>query len=307
MSRKVLLTGAYQYTDEQIREIEELGWQVTFIKNELAMLDVPVEEYDAVVCNGLFLHNDIARFKNLKMVQVTSAGLERLPMEYMEKQHILYYNAKGVYSIPMAEWAVMSILEIYKNAYEFFRKQQKKKWEKDRTLLELTDKKVCIIGYGSVGQETAKRLSVFGTKITAVNRSPVNDTLIHRWVTLDQIDEVLLEADIVVLCIALTRETTRLFNEDRLMKMKAGSVLINISRGAVIDENALIRCLQENRFRGVALDVFEEEPLPGDSKLWDDPRVIITPHNSFVGDKVRERMFELIYNNLKGFKRCFSL
>ena len=302
MSRKVLLTGAYQYTDEQIREIEKLGWQVTFIKNELAMLDVPVEEYDAVVCNGLFLHNDIAGFKNLKMVQVTSAGLERLPMEYMEKHHILYYNAKGVYSIPMAEWAVMSILEIYKNAYEFFRKQQKKKWEKDRTLLELTDKKVCIIGYGSVGQETAKRLSVFGTKITAVNRSSVNDTLIHRWVTLDQIDEVLPEADIVVLCIALTRETTRLFNEDRLMKMKAGSVLINISRGAVIDENALIRCLQENRFRGVALDVFEEEPLPGDSKLWDEPRVIITPHNSFVGDKVRERMFQLIYNNLKNMK-----
>lgn len=302
MSRKVLLTGAYQYTDEQIREIEELGWQVTFIKNELAMLDIPVEEYDAVVCNGLFLHNDIASFKNLKMVQVTSAGLERLPMEYMEKHHILYYNANGVYSIPMAEWAVMSILEIYKNAYEFFRKQKKKKWEKDRTLLELTDKKVCIIGYGSVGQETAKRLSVFGTKITAVNRSPVNDTLIHRWVTLDQIDEVLPEADIVVLCIALTRETTRLFNEDRLMKMKAGSVLINISRGAVIDENALIRCLQENRFRGVALDVFEEEPLPGDSKLWDEPRVIITPHNSFVGDKVRERMFQLIYNNLKNMK-----
>lgn len=307
MSRKVLLTGTYQYTDEQIRKIEELGWQVTFVKNELTMLDILVEEYDAVVCNGLFLNNDIARFKNLKMVQATSAGLERLPIEYMEKHHILYYNAKGVYSIPMAEWAVMSILEIYKNAYRFFRKQQKKVWEKDRTLLELSDKKVCIIGYGSVGQETAKRLAVFGAEITAVNRSRVNDVLIHRWVTLDQIDEVLPEADIVVLCIALTRETTRLLNEDRLMKMKVGSVLINISRGAVIDENALIRCLQEERFRGVALDVFEEEPLPWSSKLWDDPRAIITPHNSFVGDKVRERMFERIYNNLKGFERCFSL
>lgn len=302
MARKVLLTGAYHYTDEQIKAIEDLGWQVTFIKNELTKLDIPVEEYDAVVCNGLFLHNDIARFKNLKMVQATSAGLERLPIEYMEKHHILYYNAKGVYSIPMAEWAVMSILEIYKNAYRFFRKQQKKIWEKDRTLLELSDKKVCIIGYGSVGQETAKRLDAFGTEITAVNRSPVNDVLIHKWVTLDQIDEVLPEADIVVLCIALTQETTRFFNEDRLMKMKAGSVLINISRGVVIDENALICCLQEERFRGVALDVFEEEPLPGNSKLWDDPRVIITPHNSFVGDKVRERMFQLIYNNLKNMQ-----
>lgn len=302
MSRKVLLTGAYQYTDEQIRKIEELGWQVTFVKNELTMLDIPVEEYDAVVCNGLFLNNDIARFKNLKMVQATSAGLERLPIEYMEKHHILYYNAKGVYSIPMAEWAVMSILEIYKNAYGFFRKQQKKVWEKDRTLLELTDKKVCIIGYGSVGREVAKRLFAFGTEITAVNRSRIDDELVSRWASLDQVDKVLPEADIVVLCIALTRETTRLFSGDRLTKMKEGSVLVNVSRGSVVDGEALLQCLEKERFRGVALDVFEEEPLPQNSELWDNPRVIIAPHNSFVGDKVRERMFRLIYNNLQNMK-----
>lgn len=302
MVRKVLLTGAYQYTDEQIRKIEELGWQVTFVKNELTMLDIPVEEYDAVVCNGLFLHNDIARFTNLKMVQATSAGLDRLPIEYMEKHHILYYNAKGIYSIPMAEWAVMSILEIYKNAYGFFINKQKKIWEKDRTLLELTDKKVCIIGYGSVGREVAKRLVAFGTEITAVNRSRIDDEWVSRWVPLDQVDEVLPEADIVVLCIALTRETMRLFSEDRLMKMKEGSVLVNVSRGAVVDGEALAHCLKKEGFRGVALDVFEEEPLPQNSEFWDNPRVIISPHNSFVGDKVRERMFCLIYNNLQNMK-----
>ena len=302
MFRQVLLTGAYQYTEEQIHLIEQLGWKVTFVKNELESLSIPVKEFDAVVCNGLFLYNDIEKFKKLKMVQATSAGLERLPIEYMEKHHILYYNAKGVYSIPMAEWAVMSILEIYKNSHSFFRKQQQKIWEKDRSLLELTDKKVCIIGYGSVGQEVTKRLAAFGTEITAVNRSRVDSPSIHMWVPLEQIDEVLPEADIIVLCIALTQETTRLLNEDRLMKMKAGSVLVNASRGAVIDGEALIRCLKRDRFRGVALDVFEEEPLPQDSQLWNEPRVIVTPHNSFVGDKVRERMFHLIYNNLKNMK-----
>lgn len=302
MLKQVLLTGAYQYTEEQIHMIEELGWKVTFIKNELESLNIPVDQFDAVVCNSLFLYNDIDSFKNLKMVQATSAGLERLPIQYMEKHHILYYNAKGVYSIPMAEWAVMSILEVYKNAYRFFRKQQKKIWEKDRTLLELTDKKVCVIGYGSVGQEIAKRLASFDTEITVVNRSRIDDASIYRWVPLNQIDEVLPEADIVVLCIALTRETTKLFNESRLMKMKTGSVLVNVSRGAIVDGKALVKCLKKERFRGVALDVFEEEPLPQNSELWNDPRVIISPHNSFVGDKVKERMFHLVYKNLENMK-----
>lgn len=303
MSRKVLLTGAYQYTDEQIRKIEELGWQVTFVKNELTMLDIPVEEYDAVVCNGLFLHNDIARFKKLKMVQATSAGLERLPIEYMEKHHILYYNAKGVYSIPMAEWAVMSILQIYKNAYDFFKKQQEQKWEKDRSLQELTNKQVCIIGYGDVGREVAKRLSAFGTEITVVNRSMIEDDVVSRWLPLSGINKALEEADIVILCIALTEETRCLLNADRLQLMKPECVLVNIARGALIDEKALFSCLKNGRFRGVALDVFEKEPLFEKSEMWEAPRMIISPHNSFVGDMVRERLFSVIYGNLEKVAR----
>lgn len=300
MAKQVLLTGSYQYTEEQIHMIEKLGWKVTFVKNELEPIGVSADQFDAVVCNGLFLHNDIAEFKKLKLVQATSVGVERLPIEYMEKHHIMYYNAKGVYSIPMAEWAVMSILQIYKNVYGFFRKQQEHRWEKDRSLMELTGKKVCIIGYGEVGRETAKRLVAFGTEITAVNRSRVEeDGVISRWLPLDRLDEALPEADIVILCIALTEETKGLLNTDRLQRMKQGSLLVNVARGALIDEKALIRCLKEEKLRGAALDVFETEPLPEESELWEMPGVIISPHNSFVGDQIRERMFDLICENLK--------
>lgn len=300
MAKQVLLTGAYQYTEEQLCMIEQQGWKVTFVKNELEPIGVPADRFDAVVCNGLFLHNDIAEFKKLKLVQATSAGLDRLPVEYMEKYHIHCYNAKGVYSIPMAEWAVMSILEICKNAQSFFRKQQEHTWEKDRSLLELTDKKVCIIGYGDVGHETANRLAAFGTEITAVNRSRVEeDGVISRWLPLDRLDEALSEADIVILCIALTEETRGLLNADRLRLMKQGSILVNVARGPLIDEKELISCLKEGKLRGAALDVFETEPLPAESELWEMSGVIIGPHNSFVGDKVRERMFSLIYRNLE--------
>lgn len=300
MAKQVLLTGSYQYTEEQIHMIEKLGWKVTFVKNELEPIGVPADQFDVVVCNGLFLHNDIAEFKKLKMVQATSAGLDRLPVEYMEKHHIRCYNAKGVYSIPMAEWTVMSILEICKNAHCFFKKQQEHEWEKDRTLLELTGKKVCIVGYGDVGHETAKRLAAFGTEITAVNRSRVEeDGVISRWLPLDRLDEALSEADIVILCIALTEETRGLLNADKLRLMKQGSILVNVARGSLIDEKELISCLKEGKLRGAALDVFETEPLPAESELWEMSGVIIGPHNSFVGDKVRERMFSLIYRNLE--------
>ena len=300
MERHVLLTGSYQYTEEQIHMIEKLGWKVTFVKNELEPIGVPADQFDAVVCNGLFLHNDIAEFKKLKIVQATSAGLDRLPVEYMEKHHIRCYNAKGVYSIPMAEWTVMSILEICKNAQSFFRKQQEHTWEKDRTLLELTGKKVCIIGYGDVGHETAKRLAAFGTEITAVNRSRVEeDGVISRWLPLDSLNEALSETDIIILCIALTEETRGLLNADRMRLMKQGSILVNVARGALIDEKALTSCLKEGKLRGAALDVFETEPLSAESELWGMPEVIIGPHNSFVGDNVSERMFSLIYSNLE--------
>lgn len=300
MERQVLLTGAYQYTEEQLHMIEKMGWKVTFVKNELEPIGIPTDQFDAVICNGLFLHNDIAEFKKLKMVQSTSAGMDRLPIEYMEKHHIMYYNAKGVYSIPMAEWAVMSILEICKNAHGFFRKRQEHTWEKDRSLLELTGKKVCIIGYGDVGHETAKRLAAFGTEITAVNRSRVEeDSVISRWLPLDRLDEALPEADIVILCIALTEETRGLLNVDRMRLMKQEGILVNVARGALIDEKALTSCLKEGKLRGTALDVFETEPLSAESELWEIPGVIISPHNSFVGDHVRERMFDLICENLK--------
>lgn len=299
MQRKILLTGAYPYSEEQIHRIENLGWEVSFVKDERQTLEVLPEEFEVVVCNGLFLYHDITKFKNLRLVQATSVGVERLPIAYMEKNHISYYNAKGVYSIPMAEWTVMSILEIYKNAYGFFEKQQQKRWEKDRSLLELTDKKVCIIGYGDVGKETAKRLVAFGTEITAVNRSEVKDEFLHQWVPLSRMEKSLREADILILSIAFTEETKNLLNEERLGLLKNDCTLVNVSRGAVLDEKALLRYLKQGKYIGVALDVFEEEPLPEHSELWKIPRVIVSPHNSFVGDKVNDRMFSVIYSNLE--------
>lgn len=296
---KLLLTGAFKYSVEQLETLRSFGYEIVFIQDERIPLEIDVSNIDAVVCNSLFVYNDIEKFKSLKLIQLTSAGLDRVPLEYIKKHNIKLFNAKGVYSVPMAEWVVLKILEIYKKSREFYESQSKHKWFKQRDLLELTDKTATIIGLGDIGTEVAKRLKAFGVKVIGIGRRKIESQFIDEYYLINQIDYALRKSDIVILTLPLTNETALLIDANRIRNMKDSSVLINVSRGGVIEEEALIEALRSNKFLGVALDVFSEEPLSNDNPLWDLDRLIITPHNSFVSDKNNDRLFKLITNNLK--------
>ncbi|WP_434167461.1 NAD(P)-dependent oxidoreductase [Peribacillus frigoritolerans] len=298
---KLLLTGAFKYSEEQLNILRLLGYEIIFVQDERVPLQIDVSDIDAVVCNGLFLYNDINKFRNLKFIQLTSAGLDRVPLNYINEHGISLFSAKGVYSIPMAEWAVLKILEIYKNSRQFYLAQHDHKWEKQRDLLELTDKTAAIIGFGDVGTEIAKRLKVFGVNVIGVGRRQIESQLIDEYYLINDIDEVLKKSDIVIFTLPLTEETSHLIDANRIDSMKSQCVLINVSRGGVIDEEALIKALKLGKFLGVALDVFETEPLQEGNLLWKLERVIITPHNSFVSDKVNDRLYELLVKNLHDF------
>jgi len=295
--KKLLLTGAFKYNEEQLSNLEHLGYEIVFVQDERKTLNIDVSDIDAVVCNSLFLHNDIKEFKNLRTIQLTSAGFDRVPLDYINEKGIQLFNARGVYSIPMAEWAVLKILEIYKKSRVFYKNQELHKWEKQRELLELTDKTAAIIGYGNVGKEMAKRLKAFGVTVISVDRQVKEDEYVNESILIDNLDVALVKSDIIVLTLPLTDDTKHLINEEKINVMKDSTVLINLSRGGIIDETDLIEFLNKDKFLGVALDVFEEEPLK-ESPLWDFEQVIITPHNSFVSDKVKERLFELMIENL---------
>lgn len=170
--------------------------------------------------------------------------------------------------------------------------------EKHRGLLELAGKTVCIVGCGSVGTACAKRFRGFDCRIVGVNRSLRENACYDRMLPMEQLDEALPEADVVVLALPLTAETTHLMNRERFQKMKPGTILVNIARGGIVDTEALIQALNE-RLGGAVLDVFEEEPLEKDSPLWQMENVLLTPHNSFVGDGNRERLSRVIMNNLE--------
>lgn len=297
---KLLLTGAIQWPQERIDILKSLGHQVLYIQDEripLSQQGIDVTSIEGVVCNGLFLYNDISEFQNLSYIQLTSAGYDRVPLDYIKEHHIELFNAKGVYSIPMAEFAVLGVLQLYKQAKFFFKNQQNKVWEKCRDIIELYGKKVAVVGCGNVGQECAKRFKAFGCQTIGVDLYPYESRDFDDMFGLDKLDTVLPDCDIVVLTLPLTDATKHLFDEARLRLLKSDAVLVNISRGAVINTEALIRMLPN--IGGAVLDVFENEPLKQESLLWNFENVIITPHNSFVGEGNSERLWNIILRNLK--------
>ncbi len=297
---KILITGALQSHKECMQILTDMGHRTVFLQNEKDTLPDAAECYEAVICNGLFLHHPIEEFKNLRYIQLTSAGYDRVDMEYIRDKGIRIFNAGGVYSIPMAEFALAGVLNLYKQS-AFFRDNQKDhSWTKHRGLRELNGKTVSILGCGSVGTECAKRFSAFGCRVLGVDLYPADKEGYERIYPLDELDPVISECDILVLTLPLTEQTRHIINSDRLALLKDSAVLVNIARGAVVDTEALIKELP--RLYGAVLDVFEEEPLSTDNPLWDMGNVIITPHNSFVGENNGDRLRDLIINNFKEFE-----
>ena len=298
----LLITGAWTGAKDHIGEIEALGHTVRFMQQEKDPLPCEPDWAEGVVCNGLFLYHRMEEFKNLRFIQLTSAGFDRVDMELVAARGIEIHNARGVYSIPMAEFAVSGVLELYKQARFFLENQQARRWEKHRGLLELFGRAVTIVGCGSVGTECAKRFKAFGCRVTGVDIAPRRDDAYDAMLPIEKLDEALPASDVLVLTVPLTKATERLIDARRLELMKDAAVVVNISRGKVIDETALAEKLRTRRLMGAVLDVFETEPLPASSPLWDLPNAILSPHNSFVGDGNGERMDAIVRNNLPAEK-----
>ena len=295
---KLLMTGAFNLTAEQKLNIEKLGCEVMFQQMENEPLSQEMYEAEAVICNGLFLYNDLDKFSNLKLIQLTSAGLDRVPLEKIQEKGITLCNAKGVYSTPMAEWALAGVLTLYKHTNKFYSNQQNHKWVKDRNIKELSGSKICIVGCGSVGTECAKLFKAFASELIAVDIVKPTSVLFDSYYTINDISKVIKKADVVILTLPLTNETHNMFNKELLSQFKNDAILVNIARGAIVNEDDLIDVLKNGKLGGAVLDVFNTEPLYESSELWSLPNVIITPHNSFVSQKNNERLFNLVYKNL---------
>lgn len=299
---KLLISYRMKFSEEQLQRLRELGFdEICIASADRGPCPEEYRDAEAVVCYLLFSYNDIALFPKLRVIHTTSSGLDHMPMDYIREHGISLYNAGGVYSAPMAEFALCGVLQLYKHAPEFRARQLAHEWKQNFHLLELGGKRVCIVGAGSIGAETARRFSAMGCHVTGLCRHPGPKEFFDEVRAVDELDEVLPGSDIVILSLPLTGETRHMMDARRFALMKKGSVLVNISRGPVADTDALLDAARDGTLLGAVVDVCETEPLPPDSPLWEQENIILTPHNSFVGDGNTDRMFELIYDDFRDY------
>ncbi len=292
----LLVTGAWREASECM-ELLKTHHDVVFMQWENKKLPCEYDWVEGIIGNGIFLSHPIEKFVNLKYIQLTSAGYDRVPMNYVKEHNIEIHNAKGVYSIPMAEFAIAGVLQLYKRSRKFWHNQEKHCWEKQQGLQELNGKNVCIVGCGDVGKECAKRFKAFGCRVIGVNRTVRDDSLFEKVCGLDGLEKAVENADILIITIALTENTKYLINQKILRRIKNTAVLVNVARGEVIKTKALIDRMPY--IGGAVIDVFEEEPLSSGNELWEMENVILTPHNSFAGDGNSDRMRKVILKNLE--------
>ncbi len=262
---------------------------------------LPIGTIDYLINIALLKVHDLDEFTNLKQIQLFSAGMDMLDMPRITAKGITVKNASDVYSVPIAEFVLMRILEIHKSSRYFETIRDEKSTHKKRDLVELFGKTCAIYGYGSIGREIAMRLKCFGVKTVGISRSGKTDDYLDRGLTVAESGKHIGEFDIVVSCLPQSEDSEKFFNKEYFEAMKQGASFVNISRGGVVDETALIDAVKAGKFLGVALDVFEKEPLPQTSELWGLDNVYLSPHNSFASTIMYDRLFDRIYENLLAF------
>ncbi|SFI20375.1 Phosphoglycerate dehydrogenase [Tindallia magadiensis] len=299
---KILITAGYHLSEDKLDLLRDLGCHPVLWSKEKEPVTEEHWDADILFSYQVFNYTDVRRFHNLKLIQLTSSGIDHIPVEYLREKNIKLCNARGIYSIPIAEWVLLKTMEIYRNSRFYEKAQEAKRWKKHREMEEIYGKTVGIVGTGSIGTETAKRFHSFGAKVVGINRDGRKVEAFDECYSIHHLAKVVGEWDVLVLALPLTKDTEGLINEAILAQMKKEALLINVSRGPVIVEEALMDHLNRERLKGAALDVFQEEPLPEESLWWSHPKVLVTPHVSFLSTSVPERAFQLAYRNIKAFK-----
>lgn len=222
------------------------------------------------------------RAPNLEWLHLGHAGTDAPIYTELLERGITLTNSSGAASEPIAQSVMAGLLALHRGVPRWLEQQRRHAWERvDTSPRELRDQTIVIFGLGYIGGYVANFARAFGMHVVGVRRRPAGiEDGVDEWVHSDQLMDVLPRADWLVITAALTAQTHRIINADAIARMPQGSHIINIARGAIIDEQAMIRALQSGHLGGAYLDVFEVEPLPEDSPLWDLPNVIISPHNS---------------------------
>jgi phosphoglycerate dehydrogenase-like enzyme len=254
----------------------------------------------------------LARAPSLRWVHSATAGVERVLTPASRSRGLVITNARGVFSRPVAEYVMMMILAVCRRLPSLLELQAERTWQ-PLEARELRDVTIGIVGLGSLGRAVGALGTAFGCRVMATRKRPeegshvtvgagdepyLGSLMLDRVLSPEYLPELLGESDFVVLAAPLTPDTHDLIDDAAIAHMKPGAWVINVARGELVDERALVRAIREGRIGGAVMDTFREEPLPPDSPLYDLPNVILTPHTSWSSARVLDRSVGLFCDNL---------
>jgi phosphoglycerate dehydrogenase-like enzyme len=237
----------------------------------------------------------------LRWIQGTSAGMaDILRHAGLPADGLVITTAAGVHAVPMAEFALAGALHFVKGVPELRTLQAERRWQK-YTTAALAGRRALVVGLGAIGREVARVFSVLGVEVWGAGRPARTYDVpgVRRYLPYTEITDALPHADVLVLCVPLTAETAGMIGAAELALLPPGAIVVNVARGRVLDEDALVAALRAGRLRGAALDVFATEPLPAESPLWELDNVLVSPHSAATLAEENARITEIFADNLR--------
>jgi phosphoglycerate dehydrogenase-like enzyme len=299
---------AWQIPEAQVEWLRRECPEHTFVRvdDAEAMGEAIVDA--EIAFSSLVRASHFAAARVLRWIHSPAAGVGAMLFPAMVASPVVLTNSRGNSAVSIAEHVIAVTLALFRRLPLAFERQRERVWAQDELTLDppirtLRGARVLVVGLGAIGAETARLALAFGADVAAIRRRPdaPRDVPVSEVVAPDRLHDQLPRADVVVVAAPQTAETRHLIGAAELALMKEDAELENISRGRLVDETALAAALDRGRLRGAALDVFEEEPLPGDSPLWQHPRVIVTPHISGLHARYWPDAAALFAENLRRF------
>lgn len=295
--------NVWQREEKAIRAIAPSVTPVIYVGDD------PIDDDIIPTINAAFYSSDlwpersrgialsILKATNLKWLHTFSAGVDNPFFVQLMERGVRLTNSSGATASPIAQTAILYMLALSRNVRAWLQHQDAHEWQRHE-FTELDSANLAVVGMGPIGNEIARLGVALNMNVKGIRRTPVGDEPCPTF-TFDELDAVLAEADWVAVALPLTPETREMFGEKRFAKMKKGAFFVNVGRGELVDEPALINSLQSGHVAGAGLDVFAVEPLPVDSPLWNMPNVLITPHSSGASALSGRRAEKIFLDNLK--------
>lgn len=303
MTKKSILL-IQETTTEQLQALKELAPEYELIKGwETDWEDISLESIEIIYgWTGQYSKELVENEKShLKWAQGKAAGVDFLDLEKLKQKNILLTNGSGIHSVPIAESVFGILLAYARGIQKAVKDQQTKTWDQVDELMELHGKTIMIVGTGKIGVEVGRLAKAFNMKTIGVNRSGRDVEYMDQLIKQPELVDQVKQADIVINILPHTDQTHYFFNQGIFSQMKEGTLFVNVGRGPTVKTDDLIAALDNGQLAFAGLDVFETEPLPEESALWNREDVLITPHITGIAEQFKKRLFAIFEENLKAY------